>query len=233
MKKALITKDLHALLKQDSTFLNRVDILVSVSKSNDETLNIHRMEQVHLIITQLDMPGMASEQLCSLIRENDALRTVSIIMVCANDPEAIARSGRCRANAVLLQPVHPLLLMVKAEQLLDIAGREMLRVLLSASIDSQTGGESFFCRSRNVSATGMLIETNKQLVEGERLSCLFYLPNERKIQATGKIIRAVEYSAGDANRQFGVMFTEITPENRRQLADFVEMTARSSSQSGL
>jgi DNA-binding response OmpR family regulator len=226
MKKVLIAQDLHVLLKQDETFLNRTDITVFTMATNDEALDIHRAERVNLIITNFDMPGMASQQFCSLIREDKDLRAVSMIMVCPNTPTAIEQSAWCRVNAVLLQPVHPLLLMVKAQQLLDVAARETLRVLLNASIDGSSRNTSFFCRSRNISATGMLIETNRQFAEGARLSCLFYLPNSQRIEATGKIIRTKGQAPGAKDNIYGLMFTDITPEVRQSLLDFVESSSQ-------
>ena len=118
MKKVLVAQELHALLKHENSVLNRADFAVFTAASNDELLSLHRAEQVNLIITQLDMPGMPTEQLCSVIRDEPNLRSVSLIMVCGNNPAAIEQSSRCRANAVLLHPVHPLLLVVKAQQLL-------------------------------------------------------------------------------------------------------------------
>ena len=166
MKKVLVAQELHALLKQENSILNRAEFTVFTAASNDELLNVHRAEQVNLIITQLDMPGMPTEQFCSVIREEANLRAVSLIMVCGNNPAAIEKSSRCRANAVLLRPVHPLLLIVKAQQLLEIASRDTYRVLLSATIEGRSQEDSFFCRSRNISATGILIETDKDPVRG-------------------------------------------------------------------
>lgn len=222
MKKVLIAHDLRALLEQDSTFLDRTDIRVFVAATNEDMLKIHDAERVDLIITQLDMPGMTSDRLCTLIREDAILRTVSLIMVCENTPAAIKESSRCRANAVLLQPVHPIVLMAKAQQLLDIAARETLRVLLSASVDGHSSEGSFYCRTRNISATGMMIETDKLLGQGARLTCQFYLPNAKKIEASGKIIRIIQQAAGDEDHQYGLMFTEVTPEAKQLLIDFVE-----------
>jgi DNA-binding response OmpR family regulator len=232
MKKILIARDLHVLLKQNDTFLKRTDLAVFVAATNDEALNIHRLERVNLIIAQLDMPGMASEQFCSMIREDEDLRAVSMIMVCADTPEAIERSVQCRANVVLQYPVHPFVLMVKAQQLLDIAAREMLRVLLSASVDGRIEDEPFLCRVRNISATGMLIECDTPLAEGARLSCMFYLPNARKIEVSGRIMRSLEQSPGHEVRQYGLMFTDITNEAKRLLADYVEKSSRTSYPSG-
>ncbi len=222
MKKILIAHDIHVLLEQHNTFLNRADFTVFIAATNDEALNLHRSERADLIITQLDLPGMPSERFCSLVRADEKLRAVSVIMVCADKPAEIERSKRCGANAVLIQPVHPVVLMVKAQQLLEIAAREALRVLLSANIETRAGDESFFCRSRNVSATGMLIETDRALAEGTRLSCVFYLPNAKKIQASARIVRTIERAPGDEDHQYGIMFTDITPESKQLLADYVE-----------
>lgn len=228
MKKVLIANELHALLEQDRSFLDRTDLQVFVVATNDEALNIHRSERVDLIISKLDLPGMASEKLYGLIREDAALRTVSTIMCCANTPEAIKKSSQCRVNAVLLEPLHPILLMAKAQQLLDIAVRETIRVLLGVVIDGRFGEEAFYCRTKNISATGMMIETRKRLVEGARLTCQFYLPDATRIQATGKIIRIIQQTSGSGDQQYGLMFTDIAPETKQLLADFVESTRQRS-----
>ncbi len=222
MKKALLAPDIHFLLEQDSTFLDRTDMQVFIAATNDEVLKVHRAERVDLIMTKLDLPGMASEKLFDLIREDPSLRTVSVIMACANTPEAIKESSRCRVNAVMLEPLHPVLLMAKAEQLLDIAARETIRVLLGAIVNGRFGDEAFYCRTKNISATGMMIETRKHLAEGARLSCQFYLPDATSIQAAGKIVRIIQQASEAGEHQYGLMFTDVTPETKLLLTDYVE-----------
>ena len=228
MKKALIARDIHALLEQDSAFLDRTDIQVSMVETNDDVLKVHRAERADLIMTRLDLPGMASEKLFDLIREDPALRTVSVLMACANTPEAIKESSRCRVNAVMLDPLHPVLLMAKAQQLLNIAARETIRVLLGVVIDGRFGEEAFYCRSKNISATGMMIETRRRLAEGARLSCQFYLPDATKVEAAGKIVRIIQQTPGGQGHQYGLMFTDVAPEVKKLLTDFVERAGHGS-----
>ncbi|MBS1125083.1 MAG: hypothetical protein H6Q98_21, partial [Nitrospirae bacterium] len=76
MKKVLIAHDIHVLLGQDNSFLDRTDLQVFVAATNDEMLKVHRAERVDLIMTKLVLPGLASEKLFNLIREDPALRTV-------------------------------------------------------------------------------------------------------------------------------------------------------------
>jgi DNA-binding response OmpR family regulator len=232
MKKVLITQELHALLEQDRSFLDRTDLQVFVVATNDEVLNIHRAERVDLIISKLELPGMASEKLYGLIREDAALRTVSTILCCANTPEAIKKSSQCRVNAVLLEPLHPVLLMAKAQQLLDISAREMIRVLLGVIVDGRFGEEAFYCRTKNISATGMMIETRKRLVEGARLTCQFYLPDATRIQTSGKIVRIIQQTSGDGDLQYGLMFTDIVPETKERLVDYIASSRRGSQPGG-
>jgi CheY-like chemotaxis protein len=232
MKKVLIAQDIYSLLDREETFLDRSDIKVFVALTNDELLNVHRAEQADLIITQLDMPGMATERICAVIREDSGLRGVSMILSCANTPRAIRAGSQCRANAVLLEPLHPLVLTLKAQQLLSIAAREMLRVAMTAQVDSKDSGDPFSCSTGNISVTGMLIATATCLAEGARLSCRFSLPGTGPIRASGKIIRITEPSHRDGSYQYGLMFTDVAPGDKQLIADYVEVASRNTYSDG-
>lgn len=227
MKKIVITQHLHEVLEQEKTFLSRDDIKVFIVATHDEALRLHQSEKADLIITHLNTPGMSCERFIARVREDAALRTVSVILVCANTPEAIKASSHYGANAVLLEPVHPILLIAKAQQLLFIAARESLRVILTAKVDGQSDEGPFYCRTLNVSASGMLIETDKRLDDGARLICQFFLPNAKRILFFGKIIRNIERMPLGEEYQYGLMFTDLTPEARKMLEAYVEETSRS------
>ncbi len=221
MKKVLIANEAHDLLKQDKRFLDRADITLFFAASNDEVLKTHRAERLNLIILKLGMPGMSSEQLCSLIREDAGLRAVSVIMLCENNQQAIEQALRCRTNAVLLAPVHPLLLGVKAEQLVDVAKREPYRALVAVTLEGGSRKATFFCRSRNISPAGILLETDQRLADGARLSCSFLPPHSTTVvHASGKIVRTVERAALKEGRLYGVMFTDLSPDVRKQLMSY-------------
>jgi CheY-like chemotaxis protein/Tfp pilus assembly protein PilZ len=226
MKKVLIAQGIHKLLQQKNSFLDRADMEVFTAASNDETLEIHREKRVHLIITELDMPGMRSEQLFSLIRKDPELRAVSVLMICPDNPAAIEQSARCSANAALPRPVKPAMLLAKAQQLLDIAWRETYRVLVSVEGNAVVQGNpmntTFFCRSQNISTSGLLIETDKMLAQGDRVLCSFFLPDSIRIQATGEIVRILPQAPGANAKQYGVKFSSLTHEARQALQAFVD-----------
>jgi DNA-binding NarL/FixJ family response regulator len=221
MKKVIVEQSIRALLEQDDTFLDRQDLRVFTVGTNDEMFAIHSAEHADLIITRIGLPGGAAEELFRMIREDPVLRTVSVILAVPNTPEAIEQSKQCRVNAVMLDPLHPSVVIVKAQQLLNIDMRESLRVLLGVTVDGRAGKEAFYCRSRNISASGMLIETRRRIAEGERLHCQFSLPNGAKIETPAKVIRIIRYTPGAEGHQYGLMFTDIAPGTKQLIADHI------------
>lgn len=226
MKKIIIAQDIYKILNQKNSFLDRADMLVLPIASQDEVLGVHRAERADLIITELDMPGMKCEELCSLISKGGELRAIPILIVCMNDKDALERGSRCGASAVIPRPFKSDVLLAKAKQLLNISWRETYRVLLSVSIEGSAGGQIFFCRSLDVSITGMLIETEQAFALGDRLVCNFFLPDTTRIGVTGEIVRLVQKTTGSEANRYGVQFSALAPEARKALEAFIASKAQ-------
>jgi len=209
------------MLPPGGSFLHRSDIRIIPASSNDELLSLHRAEHADLIVTHLDLPGMNIEQLASLIAKDPALRTVQLLLVCANTPAAIEHCSRCNPSAVILRPVNPTLLLARAQQLLEIATRETFRVLISVAVEGAMGDSAFFCKSQDISATGMLIETDRPLPKGKKLTCTFCLPTGTRIQTKGEIVRTIDGDKGAGVNRYGVKFAKISGEDRIALETFV------------
>jgi DNA-binding response OmpR family regulator len=222
MKKVLIAPDIITLLVQQQSFLSRTDLQVFTADTNEEALDIHREEKVHLIINHFTTREMSSEQFCSVVREDKELSRVSVIIICAKIRSDIEASERCKANAIVTRPVDGALLLEKAQQLLNISSRASFRVLLNVSVDGTIGNTSFFCRSENISASGMLIETDQALRKGDKIACSFFLPAGTRIQTAAEVVRSIRQARGSRPYQYGLRFIHLTPEAKRALAAFVE-----------
>lgn len=219
MKKILIAEGLDSLLQQRDSFLNRSDMRIFTASSNDRLLAIHQAERVDLIITGLELPGMNIEELISLIRKNHALRAAHLIMVCANNRGAVEFVSRCKPTAVFFHPVNPALLLARAQQLLTLQTRDTFRVHIAADVDGSEGNSRFFCKCQDISATGMLIETDKRLRAGSRVVCSFFLPDAGQVRAAGELVRSVD--GADGAHQYGLKFLQMMPEHRIALQGFI------------
>jgi CheY-like chemotaxis protein len=222
MKKIVIAIGVNDAFRLDKA-LGPTAVLF-LARTTDEALSLHRAEKANLIITELGMPGISNEELCSTIRQDPELRRVSIILISQNTPEKIEQALRCRVNAVLLMPVQPPALLLKARQLLDVARREAYRVLVSLrGTDAGDARDTIFCRSRDISTTGMLVESDKQLAEGSNFSCTFLLPDSTDVvHSSVKIIRTADQASDVEGYQYGLMFTDISAQAKKQLAEYVE-----------
>ncbi len=226
MKKVIIADSIRTLLDQDAGFLERTNVELFEAGSNDEALEIHRREKADLIITLLNMPGMSGDKLCSLVRAESALRAVSIVIYCPDTEKDAERCEKSRANAVLSLPVHTASLADKARQLLDISARGPYRVNFPVRVEGQLLGKPFYCSSENISATGMLIMSDRDLDEGDKMECSFVLPDRTPVETMGEVVRSIKKGARADFKWYGIRFLSLTPEAQRALETFVEKKSR-------
>jgi CheY-like chemotaxis protein len=229
MKKILIAEELYNLIRTHDSFLNRAGMQVVKAASNDELLKLHREGRADLIITQLDLPGMSIEHLASHLRDSAALRPIPLLIVCPNTKNAIEECSRCGATVVVLRPVNPLVLLAKAQQLLNIAWRETFRALINVEVEGLSGNSTFYCRSRDISVSGILLETEKLLEQGSKISCSFYLPDSAQVQATAEVVRTVKPPDQHAPRQYGLKFLQMNAAHRHALELFIHTKSLPSS----
>lgn len=226
MKKILIAHDLKKQYMDSCIFLNRSDIEVLSAATNDEMLKIHKQEKVDLIVSKIDMPGIASEELFGGLRQHRELRDVSVIITCEDTPAQRLRAEQCSANAVFTQPIDTTQLHMKIRQFLNIAPRQSYRVTLKVSVEGKFKNKQFLFRTDNISATGMLItaETKKgeMLVLGDLLSFSFFLPDGTQINALGNIERIIPQTIATNVCLYGIRFKDINSNVKSALETFVK-----------
>jgi DNA-binding response OmpR family regulator len=227
MKKIVVAENINTILKKKNTFFDRADMRIFTATTTDEVLQIHRTVRVDLIIIPLDMPGMSSRQLCSLLKENKENCPV-IIMVCAHTQRALERSAQCGIDSLHFRPIKPSQLLDQAKAFLNLSWRETYRVLLHVAVEGNNDSGSFVCNSLDISLDGMLIETDQKLNAGDRLSCSFFLPHGSQIQTIGQIARIVTPAPGVKSNWYGVHFLDVSPEAETALETFIDTNAAKS-----
>lgn len=205
-KKVVIPETVLPLLRKERSFLDREGVRILASASNREALALHERERADLIVAMLDDPDMSGEELCSRIREDERLRKVSVIIICADTEADHERCLACRANSFVSAPVSMAVLLQEAHHLLNVARRADCRIAVDVEMRIDSSGEKFTGRSENLSSSGMLIETDAALNEGDTVACTFTLPEAGSMTVEGMIVREEESTNG-MNR-YGVSFVE-------------------------
>ncbi len=224
MQKVLIAQDLKPLLMQGESLLYRADIAVFTAATNDEVLKTHIEEVVNLIVTKPDLPGTGIENIFDIIWQSEYLRAVDLLMVCEDDVVQKKRCRNCGAETILTAPLDPVLLQEKVLQFLDISPRKAYRVVLNVAVEGKFKNRPFLCRTENISAAGMLIGTEIDLVPGDKISCSYYLPDEMKVVAHGEVVRVVKHTGESKEKLYGIRYTKIASDVKAKIEAYVKKT---------
>ena len=210
MKNVVISKSILRAVEKDGTLFGRGGLRVHATDTSEEMLELHRLIKAHLIIAQFSQPAMNGAQLCSAIRAEPGLKDVSIIIACEDSEAVRTACSDAGANAVIATPVDPFVLFSKVSELIIIPQRKDMRVLLSVSVEGKDEGRPFFATSYNISVSGMLLETTRELQVGELLRCSFRIAHN-EINSACTVIRSDRTGAG--RFRYGVRFQSLDARN--------------------
>jgi len=227
MKKVIIAKDIKALLEKKKTFLDRSALRLFAAPSNEKVLALHRALKADLIIAKLNMPEMSGETLCSVIRDDDELQHVSIIIVCSENESDLARCIQCRANAFISSPVDTALLLQEAHRLLNIAPRTSYRIPIRVKFFGKSKQRVFTGYTENLSASGMLLCTMSHLFEGDSVMCSFSVPVSQQITVQAEVVRVLGKEPGHSGNCYGIKFADLGTNAASAIQAFVEKGSES------
>jgi len=217
-KKLLIAESFRVALEREQSILNRASFEVFTTLSGSEALAMHKEHSMDLIVTALELTDISGDDLCSIIRKDNKLKNVSIIITCDNNPACVERASHCGANAYITKPFHSDQLTEKVTALLSIPRRQSYRVLLKASIKGTLATDSFYCSSQDISASGIMIDTERVMNKGDIISLSFVLPGHGQISADCEIVRIDTRGAVPG---YGVRFFHLLRKDREAIKAFI------------
>jgi DNA-binding response OmpR family regulator len=223
MKKIIIAENLLPVFDSNNSIFRRGGITFFTAQSSEEIVKLHAVENADLIIAAQALPPMGAVKLCAAIRSDGMLKKVSIIVTGDNSGENGAAFLEAGANAFIPAPIDAVALFSKVSELLLVPQRKDMRVLLRASVKGQEGDVSFFAASQNISISGMMLETDRSLLPGERLTCSFNIAHS-EIKASCMVMRADKASSG--RRRYGVNFLNLDTKSLIIIENFVKAQAR-------
>ena len=234
MKKVIIIDDIKHVLERENSFLDRANIEVHPVPSNMEVLELHKRLHADLIITYLDMPDLSGEDLCDEIRGHPEAAKVSILMICPKTKECFERTKRCQANAFIPAPLDPDELLNKAQELMHIAGRAMYRAPASLQIkgaEEDEHGRPFLGFVENLSASGMLLGTDRRLRKNEIVICSFYMGEDQHLKVEAEVVRAEAKPKEGTSNFYGLVFKDVTPAIVAEIDRFIHSAAKEDEES--
>ena len=219
MTKIIVDESILEHLAQEKDLFSRTEFSVIPCATKEQAYKIHSEEIANLVIIDFDLPEMNIESFCAHVRTNEKLKHVSIVVACENKRDYLDRCLMCGVNALIIKPVHHKELIDNVIKLLNIKKREEIRVLLKISVVGSTT-DTFYATAQNISVSGMLIETDRAISRGNKVSLSFYF-RLNKITIDGEVVRKKEKVKNFY--QYGIRFISIDGQSRSLIEDFVKI----------
>lgn len=204
-------------LKADlgGTLLWRQDVERQVAAKMEEARMLAVAARPRLVVIDRDLPWAA--RIVSALREDPSTRRLSLVVMARGDFDAAeVELLECGANAILRLPAGPEW-NPRLERLMDVPVRKETRFPVSFGVEaSSNGGDSANAQALNLSASGMLIETEFALKVLDEVQLQFGLPVAiETVRVAGQVVRLA------APSQFGVEFRRVGPEESRQIQGYL------------
>lgn len=224
MKKVLLVDDVKLFLELEKTLLaSRSNLQLFTATSGQEAIDIHKREKVDLILCDLYMPGMNGSEVCKIIRKEENLKNVSIIIVTTSAKD-IGMCLEAGANDFITKPIDPSELLKKVAKYINIPIRCDIRILARIGVEGTKGSppESFLGNTVNISVSGVLIETSHVFTVGETVSCSFFIPgNSTPVTVAGEVVREANGKQPGMN-YYGIRFLDVREEDKRAIESYVK-----------
>lgn len=200
---------------------------VFTASSAEEALTLHEEHQFDLILSELELEGIDGSRLCSQVHMVKSLRLVPVILICYDLFNSIRRVEQSGANAMLLKPIDPIQLLETIGSFIDMQIGKSKRVVLNVKVLSKKSDLDFLCISHDISNTGILLETEHQLLLGDRIVCIFNLLETLQLEAEGEVIRCL--SVEGCKNLYGVKFIAIPLSARKAIDNYIALIPMPSS----
>lgn len=192
--------------------------VVQVTSAEDAMMYAHS-DGVDLVILEAEPATTSLEEVVRTIRsESSASNTTSLLVLAEPGSEDEARTliGR-GVNRVMLSVDPPKLIAQQVADLLDIAPRTTMRLATRMLVEVADGSQEALAAVVNISATGLLLETDADLEAGQHVILSIDIDHrEDPLSVKAEVVRKA-----DPDREgvagVGACFLKFSGEDRKRL----------------
>ncbi len=220
--KIVVVDDTAMFRELEALFLARTGRVIT-ARSGEEGLETIRRERPDAVVTDLQMPGMDGDVLCSIVKSDPELRDTPVIIVTAGEePGEHARSVRAGADVVIAKPIRRVCLIDAVNRLLRARRCGLKRVSLEAKVRVEASGQETWAKARNLSRGGMFVELERSLAApASEVRLEFRLPEfPETLMPTARIVWRRDASAA-APRGMGLQFLALDRTSTQRIEEFV------------
>jgi uncharacterized protein (TIGR02266 family) len=226
--KIVLADDVELFLMLEKTVFNREEFELITGRDGRAILKIIREAEPDLVFMNLYMPEMNGDECCQLVKQDDAIRHIPVIMVIQGGREEDL--DKCRlagCDDILIKPINRNDFMATTRKYLQVMVRADQRIKARIPIHYSVMSGDFlndYCIDLNTG--GMFLQTKHPFMVDTTLSLEFKLPTN------GSTIRCKARGAwvnDPAQRKkpnlppgMGVQFLDISLSDMNAIQDYIK-----------
>lgn len=218
MKKIIAQNVFSDQLETTSGPFARTQVMVLYGITHDDMLATHRQERADIIVADFSQVGDVTTSIRRFVKRVNATRRAAVIATCEGSESSVEKCRKAGATVCMGIPVSPSALTESVLALLDIPTRRSFRVFIQVSVKGETARSVFFAAAENISATGILVISDRKLSVGDRLACSFFM-RSNEITVMGEV-RRTEPASADTFR-YGIQFVDPDAATAARIEDYV------------
>jgi len=199
--------------------LDRHKLTVVQVTSAEDSVKFAHSERVELVILEAEPTTMSLEDVVRTIRSKSSASNTTSLLVLANpgnEDEARQLIGR-GVNRVMLAVDPPKFIAQQVAALLEIASRMTLRLTTRLLVEVADGSEEALGAVVNMSAAGLLLETDADLEPGQHVILSIDIEHQDEpVSAKAEVVRKADPSR-DGVEGIGVRFLSFAGDSRERL----------------
>jgi CheY-like chemotaxis protein len=205
----------------DSDLLRQPELGLLTAFPDSEALEIVRRERPSLIVEDLEPPGHAGLAFCRGLASDASTRSIPLILV-AHD-SLRGEASKTHAGVVLSKPLQARAFFDAVRRFVPLPHRRTRRVSINFRFTYRVGDRVAQAFSRDLSARGAFLKTDRLLPLGTRLELSFCIPGFSEGVQCGAVVRGTS-STRHAGEPGGIAieFEGLSEADRKLLETFMD-----------
>jgi len=221
MKKILIISSSPAFIERNKSLLERADFQIHTATSGQRALSCHESTQIDLIISEFKLSDMMGDHLYQLFKNESVHSGVPFILIYRdNFSDEYESAQKCNVTALVPRPIQPEYFLKVVGGILDTQVLRSKRVIINVNVLVKKNVMRFNCTSNNISIMGILIESDTELDQEDRVICQFTIPDYSEIKVEGVVMRSVRKI--DGGFQHGIRFIDLPLKAKKDIEKYVD-----------
>ena len=225
--KLLMVDEKRMTTDLDNAGYKKLGITVRTATSFESVDRIIKDETIDVIVFNYDFKDIDSVQTCALFKSQNATADIPIIFTSVQGlPKKILKS-HLGPDLFVEQPVPRSYFIEKVKTLLDEKTRDTSRVDHGGMAIFDWDGQPAQCEIQDLSQSGILLNTDIDIPNGETVSISFSVAGYKKpIVVDGEVVRRVSSDKSGKLPGLGVRFVTFKSDSQRRLEKYILSTKK-------